>query len=86
MVYPTKSFHLQLSQDWFKLVCPWQKLILVFKGHSFTGTSTSKAVSVGVLLDVPLRAADWKNGGTLAKFYQRGTPSAGQFAQAVLML
>jgi len=31
-----------------------------------------------------LKAADWKNAGTFAKFYQRETSSVGQFAQAVL--
>ena len=44
-----------------------------FKGHSFRGASTSKAVSLGVPLDVILKAAGWKNAGTFAKFYQRET-------------
>ena len=70
----------------------WLKAVLslagidssIFKGHSFRGTSTSKAVSLGVSLDVILKAADWKNAGTFAKFYRRETSSVGQFAQAVL--
>ena len=70
----------------------WLKVVLslagidtsIFKGHSFRGASTSKAVSLGVPLDVILKAADWKNAGTFAKFYQRETSSVGQFAQAVL--
>ena len=87
MVSPTKLFHLQLSRDGLKLYCRWQELIPVFfKGHSFRGASTSKAVSLGVPLDVILKAADWKNAGTFAKFYQRETSSVGQFAQAVLTL
>ena len=72
----------------------WLKTVLslagidtsIFKGHSFRGASTSKAVSLGVPLDVILKAADWKNAGTFAKFYQRETSSVGQFAQAVLTL
>ena len=72
----------------------WLKAVLslagidtsIFKGHSFRGASTSKAVSLGVPLDVILKAADWKNVGTFAKFYQRETSSVGQFAQAVLTL
>ena len=72
----------------------WLKVVLslagidtsIFKGHSFRGASTSKAVSLGVPLDVILKAADWKYAGTLAKFYQRETSSVGQFAQAVLTL
>ena len=72
----------------------WLKAVLslagidtsIFKGHSFRGASTSKAVSLGVPLDVILKAADWKNAGTFAKFYQRETSSVGQFAQAVLTL
>ena len=72
----------------------WLKTVLslvgidtsIFKGHSFRGASTSKAVSLGVPLDVILKAADWKNSGTFAKFYQRETSSVGQFAQAVLTL
>ncbi|KAK2551361.1 hypothetical protein P5673_027760 [Acropora cervicornis] len=72
----------------------WLKVVLslagidtsIFKGHSFRGASTSKAVSLGVPLDVILKAADWKNAGTFAKFYQRETSSVGQFAQAVLTL
>ena len=36
------------------------------------------------LIDVILKAADWKNAGTFAKFYQRETSSVGQFAKAVL--
>ena len=80
-----KQFHLQLSQDGLKLFCRQLKLILVFfKGHSFRGASTSKAVSLGLPLDVILNAADWKKAGTFAKFYQRETSSVGQFAQAVL--
>ena len=31
----------------------------IFKGHSFRGASTSKIVSLGVPLDVILKAADW---------------------------
>ena len=69
----------------------WLKAILslagidtsIFKGHSFRGPSTSKAVSLGVPLDVILKVADWKNAGTFANFYQRETSSVGQFAQAV---
>ena len=72
----------------------WLKTVLslagidtsIFKGHSFRGASTSKAFSLGVPLDVILKAADWKNAGTFAKFYQRETSSVGQFAQAVLTL
>ena len=72
----------------------WLKAVLslagidtsIFKGHSFRGASTSKAVSLGVPLDVVLKAADWKNVGTFAKFYQRETSTVGQFAQAVLTL
>ncbi|KAK2553629.1 Gag-Pol polyprotein [Acropora cervicornis] len=72
----------------------WLKVVLslagidtsIFKCHSFRGASTSKAVSLGVPLDVILKAADWKNAGTFAKFYQRETSSVGQFAQAVLTL
>ena len=72
----------------------WLKTVLslagidtsIFKGHSFRGASTSKAVSLGVPLEVILKAADWKNVGTFAKFYQRETSSVGQFAQAVLTL
>ena len=72
----------------------WLKVVLslagidtsIFKGHSFRGASTSMAVSLGVPLDVILKAADWKNAGTFAKFYQRETSSVGQFAQAVLTL
>ena len=72
----------------------WLKVVLslagidtsIFKGHSFRGASTSKAVSLGVPLDVILKVADWKNAGTFAKFYQRDTSSVGQFAQAVLTL
>ena len=60
--------------------------ISIFKGHSFRGTSTSKAVSLGILLDVILKEIDWKNACTFAKFYQRETSSVGQFAQAVLTL
>ena len=45
----------------------WLKAVLslagidtsVFKGHSFREASTSKAVSLGVPLDVILKAADW---------------------------
>ena len=81
MVSPTKLFHVQLSQDGLKLFCRWQELIRVFRG-----ASTSKAVSLGVPLDVILKAADWKNASTFAKFYQRETSSVGQFAQAVLTL
>ena len=72
----------------------WLKAVLslagidtsIFKGHSFRGTSTSKAVSLGVPLDVILKSGDWKNAGTFAKFYRRETSSVGQFAQAVLTL
>ena len=72
----------------------WLKVVLslagidtsIFKGHSFRGASTSNAVSLGVPLDVILKAADWKNAGTFAKFYQRETSSVGQFAQVVLAL
>jgi len=58
----------------------------IFKGHSFRRASTSKAVSVGVPLDVVLKAADWKNVSNFAKLYQRQTCTVGQFAQAVLTL
>ena len=58
----------------------------IYKGHSFRGASTSKAVNLGVPLHVILKAADWKNAGTFAKFYQRETSPVGQFAQAVLTL
>ena len=45
----------------------WLKAVLslagiytsIFKGHSFRGASTSKAVSLGVPLDIILKAADW---------------------------
>ena len=55
----------------------WLKAVLslagidtsIFKRHSFRGASTSKAVCLGVLLDIILKAADWKNAGTFAKFY-----------------
>ena len=53
----------------------------IFKGHSFRGASTSDEVSLGVPLDVILKAADWKNAGTFAEFYQRETSSVGQFAR-----
>ena len=39
----------------------------IFKGHSFRRASTSKAVSLGVPLDVILKAADWKNAGTFCQ-------------------
>ena len=72
----------------------WLKAVLslagidtsIFKDRSFREASTSKAVSLGVPFDVILKAADWKNAGTFAKFYQRQTSSVGQFAQAVLTL
>ena len=72
----------------------WLKAVLslagidtsILKGHRFRGVSTLKAVSLGVPLDVILKAADWKNAGTFSKFYQRETSSVGQFAQAVLTL
>ena len=72
----------------------WLKAVLslagidtsIFKGHSFRGASTSKAVRLGVPLDIVLKTADWKNAGTFAKFYQRETSTVGQFAQAVLAL
>ena len=72
----------------------WLKAVLslagidtsIFKGHSFRGASTSKAVSFRVPLDVILKAADWKNTYTFAKFYQRETSSVGQFGQAVLKM
>ena len=70
----------------------WLKTVLslagidtsIFKGHSFRGASTSKAVSLGVPLDVVLKTADWKNAGSFAKFYQRATSPVGSFAQVVL--
>ena len=72
----------------------WLKAVLslagidtsIFKGPSFREASTSKAVSLGVPFDVILKAADWENAGTFAKFHQRETSSVGQFAQAVLSL
>lgn len=72
----------------------WLKAVLslagidtsIFKGHSFRGASTSKAVSLGVPQDVVLKTADWKNAGTFAKFYQRGTSPVDSFVQAVLAL
>ena len=73
---------------WFKTVLSVLSRIdtSIFKGHSFRGASTSKAVSVGVPLDVVLKAADWKNVGNFARLYQRQTCTVGQFAQAVLTL
>ena len=73
---------------WFKTVLSVLSRIdtSIFKGHSFRGASTSKAVSVGVPLDVVLKAADWKNVGNFAKLYQSQTSTVGQFAQAVLTL
>jgi len=57
----------------------------IFKGHSFRGASTSKAVSLGVSLADVLKTADWRNAGTFAKFYKRST-SVNSFAQAVLTI
>ena len=72
---------------WLKVVLSLARIdTSIVKGHSFRGASTSKAVSLGVPLDVILKAADWKNAGTFAKFYQRETSSVGQFAQTVLTL
>ena len=67
----------------------WLKAVLSLAGIDtsiFKGASTLKAVNLGVPLDVILKAADWKNAGTFAKFYQRETYSVGQFAQALLAL
>ena len=55
----------------------------IFKGHSFRGASTSKAVTRGVSLEDVLKTADWKNAGTFAKFYNRSSPVS-MFASAVL--
>ena len=72
---------------WFKAVLSLAGIdTSIFNGHSFRGALTSKAVSLGVPLDVILKAADWKNADTFAKFYQRETSSVGQFALAVLTL
>ena len=57
----------------------------IFKGHSFRGASTSKAVSLGVSLADVLKTADWRSAGTFAKFYKRST-SVNSFAQAVLTI
>ena len=70
---------------WFKTVLSLAGIDnCIFKGHSFRGASTSKAVSLGVPLDVVLKTTDWKNAGTFAKFYQRATSPRGSFAQVVL--
>ena len=45
----------------------------IFKGHSFRGASTLKAVSLGVSLADVLKTADWRNAGAFAKFYKRST-------------
>ena len=84
---PTKLFHPQPSQDGLRCFLSLPGIdTSILKGHSFRGASTSKAVSLGEPLDVILKAADWKNAGTFAKFYQRETSSVGQLAQAVLTL
>jgi len=57
----------------------------IFKGHSFRGASTSKAVSLSVSLADVLKTADWRSAGTFAKFYKRST-SVNSFAQAVLTI
>ena len=56
----------------------WLKAVLslagidtsILKAHNCRGASTSKAVKLGVPLDVILKAADWKNADTFAKFYK----------------
>ena len=53
----------------------WLKAVLslagidtsIFKSESFRGASTSKAVSLGIPLDVILKAADWKNAGAFCQ-------------------
>ena len=53
----------------------WLKAVLslagidtsIFKGQSFIGASTSKAVSLGIPLDVILKEADWKNAETFCR-------------------
>ena len=84
---PCKVVSSATLSRWLKAVLSLAEIFTsIFKGHSFRGASTSKAVSLGVPLDVILKAADWKNAGTFAKFYQRETYSVGQFAQTVFTL
>ena len=84
---PYKAISSATLSRWLKAFLPLARIdTSIFKGRSFREASTSKAVSLGVPLDVILKAADWKNAGTFAKFYQREVSSVGQFAQAVLTL
>ena len=84
---PCKVVSSATLSRWLKTVLSLAEIYTsIFKGHSFRGASTSKAVSLGVPLDVILKAAQWKNAGTFAKLYQRETSSVGQFAQTVFTL
>ena len=53
---------------WLKAVLPLAGIDnCIFKGHSFGGALTSKAVSLQVSLDAVLKAADWRNTGILQR-------------------
>ena len=58
---------------------------LIFKGHSFRGAATSKAHCQGVSIDSILKAADWANEQTFARFYRRDI-NRNSFADGVLQL
>lgn len=63
MVPPTKSIHLQLSQDGSKLYCGWQEMMLVYL--RVTDSEELRLQMQSVHLDVILKTADWKNAALL---------------------
>lgn len=58
---------------------------VVFKGHSFRHSSTSKAFSCGVKIDSIFQSAGWSSGSsTFAKWYKRPVNNQFEFVNNVL--
>ena len=45
--------------------------VSIIKAHSFRSPSSSKAVSMGISIDLVLKSADWSNANTFTQFYRR---------------
>ena len=90
LLISTRKPHKPVGED---TVARWIKSALnqagidtaVFCAHSTRSASTSAAHSRGAPIDIILKAANWKNANTFAKFYHRQMKNANEsFGEFVL--
>ena len=85
-IKPYRPISTDTCSRWLKTVLSNSGVdVSIFKGHSYRGAATSKAVSQGVSVDLILKTADWSTESVFTRFYRRDSIAYEQcFSRVVL--